>query len=118
LFEKFKKLFVFEMLSMMDVFCFVKKNGLFWPRVAALLFLAFLSHRQGFPLNILLYWRQKFRLAASWENDGIGSAGNIVKQAVELPVVVCSVELYIVAFMFFPCLIFNHIWAWPDKDFH
>ena len=57
-------------------------------------------------------------MAASWENDGNGSAGNIVKQAVELPVVVCSVGLYIVVFMVFSVLIFDHIWAWPDKDFH
>jgi hypothetical protein len=59
-----------------------------------------------------LYWRQKFRLAASWENDGNGWAGNIVKQAVEMPVVVCSVGLYNVVFMFSFGLLFNYIWAW------
>jgi hypothetical protein len=63
--------------------------------------LAFLSHRRWVWLDIVLYWRQKFRSAASWENDGIGKAGNIVKQADELPGVGCAWSLCWLSFIGF-----------------
>lgn len=96
------------MLSMMDIVCFVKKWVCF-SRTNGGVFLAFLSHRRWFLLNIVLYWRQKFRLAVSWENDGIGSAGNIFKQVAFLLAWDSIFSVFIVFFIFL--LLFDHIWS-------
>ncbi|GAP45249.1 hypothetical protein TBC1_121070 [Lentimicrobium saccharophilum] len=58
---------------------------------------AFLSHRRWFLLNIVLYWRQKFRTALRlWENSWEGRAGNIVLLGRFLPVL----NLFVLIFCF------------------
>lgn len=75
-------MFVLKVLSISDgLFCLLKNCVLIGRKYRQLLS-CFLSHRRWFWLDIVLYWRQKFRLAASWENDGIGNAGNIVMQLI------------------------------------
>ncbi len=94
-------MFVLKDLSILDgLFC-LKKICVLIGRKYRLASVCFLSHRQWFWLDIVLYWRQKFRLAASWENDGIGKAGNIVKQVNKLSGMGCSWNLCWFCFMVF-----------------
>jgi hypothetical protein len=78
-------MFVLKALSILDVVFVCLKIVCFIGRKYRLSSGCFLSHRRWFWLDLDLYWRQKFRSAASWENDGIGKAGNIIKQANKLP---------------------------------
>jgi hypothetical protein len=85
---------------MLDIVFVCLKICLFtWPEVPATS-VCFLSHRHWLWLDIVLHWRQKFRFAASWENDDIGSPGNIVKQVNKLPDVGCVCNMLLLLFIF------------------